>query len=64
MTVKQLKQGEYFTLKPIPEPRENQVYSRGEYDRATKKYSCGKFSDMSIARELDGNMTVYTDFTF
>lgn len=42
MTVKQLKQGEYFTRKPIAEPKENQVYIRGEYDRSTKKYICTK----------------------
>lgn len=64
MKLKDLKLGEYFTLKPIEEPTENQVYIRGEYDRSEKKYDCGKFSDISYSRMFDGNKEVYTDFTF
>ena len=64
MTVKELKKGEYFTLKPIKEPKETQVYIRGEYDREYKKYRCGKFSDISVDRLLKGNTVVYTDFFF
>ena len=64
MTVKELKMGELFTLKPIAEPTESQVYIRGEYDRSEKKYDCGKFSDISYSRLLKGNTQVYTDFTF
>lgn len=64
MKLKDLKRGEYFTLKPIEEPKENQVYIRGEYDRTEKKFECGKFSDISYTRYIDGNREVYTDFTF
>lgn len=64
MKLKDLKIDEYFTLKPIEEPKESQVYIRGEYDRAEKKYCCGKFSDISYSRLLDGNKEVFTDFTF
>ena len=64
MTVKQLKNGEFFTLKPIAEPKESQVYIRGEYDRSAKKYECGKFSDISYSRLIKGNTEVYTDFVF
>ena len=64
MTVKQLKNGEFFTLKPIAEPKESQVYIRGEYDRSAKKYECGKFSDISYSRLLKGDIEVYTDFVF
>lgn len=64
MKLKDLKKGEYFTLKPIPEPKENQVYIRGEYDRTERKYECGKFSDISYSRYLKGDTEVYTDFTF
>lgn len=64
MKLKDLKLGEYFTLKPIEEPKESQVYIRGEYDRSEKKYDCGKFSDISYSRMIDGNKEVYTDFTF
>ena len=64
MRVKDLKIGEYFTIKPIEEPKESQVYIRGEYGRSAKKYCCGKFSDISASRLFDGNKEVYTDFTF
>lgn len=64
MKLKDLKLGEYFTLKPIEYPTESQVYVRGEYDRSEKKYDCGKFSDISYSRMFDGNKEVYTDFTF
>ena len=64
MKLKELKQGEYFILKPTSEPKESQVYIRGEYDRSSKKYICGKFVDISYSRLLKGDTEVYTDFTF
>ncbi len=64
MKLKDLKIGEYFTLKPIEEPTESQVYIRGEYDRTERKYDCGKFSDISFSRLLKGDKEVYTEFTF
>ena len=62
--LKELKKGEYFTLKPIAEPKESQVYIKEEYDRSEKKYICGKFSDISASRLLKPDTTVYTDFIF
>lgn len=64
MTIKDLKKGDWFTLKPIAEPKENQVYIRGDYDRSEKKYECGKFSDISYCRMLKPSTEVYTDFIF
>lgn len=64
MTVKQLKNGEWFTLKPIAEPKESQVYIRGDYDRTAKKYECGRCDDISYSRLIKGNTEVYTDFVF
>lgn len=64
MKVRDLKHGEYFTIKPLSSPTEKQVYIRGEYDRAEKKYCCGRFDDISYSREFDGNKEVFTDFTF
>ena len=64
MKLKNLKQGTYFILKNVSEPKENQVYVKGEYDRSTKKYICGKFVDISYSRLLKGETEVYTDFTF
>lgn len=63
-TLKELKQGEYFTLKPIECPTDRQVFIRGEYERSEKKYSCGRFDDISYERFLKGTTIVYTDFTF
>lgn len=62
--LKDLKKGEYFTLKPIAAPSEYQVCIKGEYDRSAKKYDCGCFHDISLNRLIDGNRTVYTDFVF
>ncbi len=64
MTVKQLKKGEFFTRRPIENPTEKQVYIRGEYDRAAKKYECARFDDISGAVYLSGEKEVFTDFTF
>lgn len=63
-TVKDLKKGEWFTLKPIECPKDSQVYIRDEYCREEKKYICGKFSDISYSRLLKGNTPVYTYFIF
>jgi len=64
MTIKELKKGEYFTLKPIPEPTEKQVYIRDDYDRSEKKYLAVRFDDCSSSRLLKPSTTVYVDFTF
>lgn len=64
MKLKDLKIGEYFTLKPIENPTEKQVFIRGEYDRTEKKYECGRFDDISYSRYLSGKTEVYTDFIF
>ena len=62
--LKNLKQGEYFTLKLIAKPKENQVYIRSEYDRYEGKYECIKFSDIGYSRLFKGDKEVYTDFIF
>lgn len=64
MLAKELKKGEYFTKKPISEPRESQVWIRGDYDRSTKKYECYRFDDMNTLNYVSGTKEVYTDFTF
>lgn len=64
MTVKELKEGEYFTFKPIAEPKESQVYIRGEYDRMERKYWAQRFSDISAGKYVDGDKEVFTDFIF
>ena len=64
MILKELKKGEWFTLKPIEYPKESQVYVRGDYERTEKKYSVTKWSDICAERLLKGTTTVYTDFIF
>lgn len=64
MTVKQLKRGTWFTLKPIPYPEESQVYIRGDYDRECKKYACQKWDDINEYKLFRGDREVYTDFIF
>lgn len=62
--IKDLKNGDWFTIKPIDEPKETQVYVRGDYDRSLKKYDCGKFWDISSNRYFPGEKLVYIDFYF
>ena len=64
MKLKELKKGEWFTLKPIENPTEHQVYVKGDYDRANKKYSVTHWDDINSERFLKGDITVYTGFTF
>lgn len=64
-TVKELKQGEFFTLKDYGEyPPESRVYVRGYYERSSKKYECKKFYDWNAESFLKGSRVVYTGFTF
>ena len=66
--LKDVKQGEYFTLKDYEgvfgEVSENRVYVRGEYDRSERKYECYKFADVNSYRYFDGKKIVFTGFTF
>jgi len=62
--LKELKKGDWFTLKPIEEPKESQVFIRDDYDRGLKKFLCGKFDDISAYRYIKGTKEVYVGFTF
>lgn len=64
MELKDLKKGEWFTLKPIAEPKDSQVYIKGDYDRAERKYDCRRCDDVSYSRMLKGSTKVYTDFIY
>ena len=64
MTIKELKCGEYFTLKPIAEPTEKQVFVRGYYDRSEKRYVATRFDNIAMSRLLKPDTLVYIDFTF
>lgn len=62
--LKDLKNGEWFTLKPIEEPEERQVYIRQHYAREIKKYSVCKWSDINYETFKKGETIVYVGFTF
>ena len=64
MKIKNLKKGDFFTKKPLDNPKESQVWMRGEYDRSQKKYECTRFDDMCTSCYLPGDKEVFTDFTF
>lgn len=63
-TIKDLKKGEFFTRKPIENPKESQVWIRGEYDKSAKAYEATRFDDISHSVLLGRTTGVYTDFTF
>lgn len=55
-TIKNLKVGDYFKLKP-----NGRVYVRGTYNRSTKKYEYYDFDDVNRFHECIGSKIVYTD---
>ena len=57
--IKDLKHGEYFTLREIEEPKESQVWIRDDYDPAEKEYICYNFADTSKWKYLKGDKKVY-----
>ena len=64
-TIKQLKKGEFFTLRNYGDnPPEARVYVRGDYEKSEKKYSCSRFSDFCAESFFKGSRTVYAGFTF
>lgn len=64
VTLREVRQGDFFTLRPIEEPKESQVYIREDYDRSERKYWVSKFSDMNAGRFMNGSKKVFVDFTF
>lgn len=63
-TVRELKHGEWFTLKPIEEPKDTQVFIRCDYDGTVRKYWGQRFSDCNDGRYFSGDRIVYVGFTF
>ena len=64
MTIKEIKPGTYFTLKPIEFPTAKQVWVRSSYDRSSKTYSAFRYDDVCSERFLKPNTVVYTEFYF
>lgn len=61
--LKNVKQGDFFTLKPIPEPNEKQVWIKGGYNRSDRDYTCERY-DGGGERFFKANRKVYVDFYF
>lgn len=64
MKIAELHQGDFFTKKPIEDPKESQVWIRGAYDRSQKKYECQNFADANRFCFLKRDAEVYTDLVF
>lgn len=62
--VRDLKKGDFFTLKPIEYPKESQVWVMDFYDRHDREYCASKFSDINVGKGFKGDKEVYTGFTF
>lgn len=60
MTIRELKKGDYFTLKPHKdEPNENQIWVRDYYDRTEKKYYAYNYADVNRERSFKGDKIVF-----
>ena len=62
--MKDLKKGEFFTLKPVEQPKESQVYIKSDYDRSERKYWATKWTDIGDGKYVSGEKEVYIDFEF
>lgn len=62
--IRDLKSGDFFTLKPHEYPTEAQVWIRDEYDRSEKKFCCYKWNDVCHTNTFNGDKLVWTDFIF
>lgn len=63
-TIRELKEGDFFTFRPHENPKERQVYVRSDYDRSGKKFAYFPYSDMMDEHFAKGSRVVFTDFYF
>ena len=63
-TIRELKDGQFFTFRPHEYPKERQVYVRSRYDRSGKKFAYFPYSDMMDEHFAKGSRIVFTDFNF
>jgi len=65
-TVKDLKRGDYFCLKPQNEQEVSgrKVWVKGDYLRSKKRYEIYRFDDVNHYRFVKGSTPAFTDFTF
>lgn len=55
-----LKKGEFFKRKPTA----RKVYTKGDYDRGSKKYGCGDYEAAGDEIFLTGDTMVYVGFDY
>ena len=62
-TVRNLKPGDYLQLVG-KNGLQKAVYVRGDYDRASKRFSIYKFENINAERFIKGSALVSTDINF
>lgn len=58
--IKELKKGEFLKRKADSK----EVYIKGDYDRASKSFSCIAYSDINKEIFIKANKKVFVGFTF
>lgn len=58
--IKKIKKGEFLKRKADSQ----RVYIRGDYDRASKSYSCIAYDDINQEIFIKANKKVFIGFTF
>lgn len=59
VTLKEIREGEYFKFTP-----NGKVYVRGYYERSEKKYECYQFDDVNHECFTKGDRKIFIDFEF
>lgn len=58
--LKDLKKGDFFVRKAGAK----RVYTRGDYERGSRMYSCNDYTDWNREIFLRGDTIVFVDFTY
>ena len=64
LTIKDLKKGDYLTLKKIDDPKESQVWLKDDYDKSSKCFFIVNFANMNKSKLVKGSLKIYTSFNF
>ncbi|MEK9749569.1 MAG: hypothetical protein VW333_12705 [Pseudomonadales bacterium] len=64
LTIKDLKKGDYLTLKNIDDPKANQVWLKDDYDKSSKSFFIVNFANMNKSKLVKGSLKIYTSFNF
>ena len=62
--LRELKKGEWFTIKELESPDESQVWVKDHYNRDDKTFTCHCFGDVNRERFFKANKAVFVGFTF